>query len=273
MIDIERKIMRFCSIASGSSGNCIYMGTDNTHLIIDAGISGKRIKNGLNELGIEPDELSGILVTHEHTDHISGLGVMARRYGIPIYTTEGTREAILTSSKAGKIPDGLFVDVKEDEHFTIGDLNIKPVRISHDAAQPVAYRIGNNKSYGAVMTDLGYYDDYIIKQLKGLDFLLLEANHDIRMLETGSYPYELKQRILGKKGHLSNENAGRLLSQVLNDNIKEIYLGHLSQENNYEDLAYETVRLEVDMSDTPYKAKDFKIRIASRFEPSKVVNF
>ncbi len=265
--------MRFCSIASGSSGNCIYMGSDSTHLIIDAGISGKRITSGLNELGIKPEELSGILVTHEHTDHISGLGVMARRYGLPIYTTEGTKEAILSSSKAGKIPEDLFVDVEEDRHFTIGDLNILPVKISHDAAQPVAYRIGDKKRCGAVMTDLGCYDDYIVKHLEGLDFLLLEANHDIRMLETGSYPYELKQRILGKKGHLSNENAGRLLSSVLNDNIREIYLGHLSKENNYEDLAYETVRLEVDMSDTPYQAKDFNIRIASRNQLSRVVNF
>ncbi|MBR6328232.1 MAG: MBL fold metallo-hydrolase [Lachnospiraceae bacterium] len=260
--------MQLCSIASGSSGNCIYLGDDNTHVIVDAGISGKRIEAGLSSIGIKGDELSGILVTHEHSDHISGLGVMARRYGVPIYATRGTLDYISSSKSMGKIPAELFCEVKEDEEFDLGTLRVRPISISHDAAQPVAYRVAAGKKSAAVMTDLGYFDDYIVKNLEGLDILLLEANHDIRMLETGSYPYYLKQRILGKKGHLSNENAGRLLNRVLNSHIKKILLGHLSRENNYEQLAYETVRLEVDMGEGPYRASDFDISIARRDEMS-----
>lgn len=256
--------LRLKSIASGSSGNCIYVGDDNTHLIIDAGISGKRIEAGLNEIGLKGSELAGILVTHEHADHIAGLGVMARRYGIPIYATTGTVTAIASTSSVGKIDPSLYVGVKADESFQIGDLTIKPIKVSHDAAQPVAYRINHNRGSVAIMTDLGYYDDYIVNSLKDVELLLLESNHDIRMLETGSYPYHLKQRILGRRGHLSNENAGRLLCQVMHDNIKKILLGHLSHENNYPELAFETVRCEIDLGDNPYKSRDFDISVARR---------
>jgi len=265
--------MDFCSIASGSSGNCIYIGSDSTHLIVDAGISGKRIEKGLCSIGIRGDELDGILVTHEHSDHISGLGVMTRRYGVPIYSTRGTIEYVKSCKALGEIPEGLMHVIDEDVEFSLGDLNVRPVKISHDAAQPVAYRVSCGKKSAAVMTDLGYFDDYIIHNLEGLDVLLLEANHDIRMLETGGYPYYLKQRILGKQGHLSNESAGRLLSKVLNTHIKKVMLGHLSKENNYEELAYETVRLEVDMGETPFKSRDFDISIASRSEMSGVVHW
>ncbi len=265
--------MRFCSIASGSSGNCIYIGDDNTHLIVDVGISGKRIEKGLEEIGIKGGELAGILITHEHCDHISGLGVMARRYGIPIFATGGTVEYIKGCKSLGKIPGELFNVINEDEDFQLGELMIRPVKVSHDAVQPVAYRVSNGKKSAAVMTDLGCFDDYIIRNLEGLDVLLLEANHDIRMLETGGYPYYLKQRILGRKGHLSNESAGRLLNKVLNTHIKKVMLGHLSKENNYEALAYETVRLEVDMGEGPFKSRDFDISIAPRSERSAVVSW
>ncbi len=264
--------MELCSIASGSNGNCIYTGDANTHLLIDAGISGKRIEAGLNNIELKSSEISGILVTHEHSDHISGLGVMARRYGIPIYATAGTIDYIKYCSSAGKIDESLFNVVREDEEFTIGTLTVRPIHVSHDAAQPVAYRVSDGKNDVAVMTDLGYFDDYIVENISGLDILLLESNHDIRMLETGSYPYHLKQRILGRRGHLSNETAGKLLCRVLHDNIKHVFLGHLSGENNYDKLAFETVRMEVDMGDVPYKCTDFDLSIASRYESSKKVS-
>lgn len=263
--------MEFCSIASGSSGNCIYVGDGTTHLIVDAGISGKRIEAGLNRIGLKGSELDGILVTHEHSDHIQGLGVMARRYGLPIYATEGTLAAIRRISGLGAIPPELFTAISEDVEFSLGDMRVRPIRISHDAAQPVAYRLTSGKKSAAVMTDLGYFDDYIVRSLEGLDILLLEANHDIRMLEAGPYPYPLKQRILGKKGHLSNDSAGRLLCRVLNNNIRKVFLGHLSKENNYAQLAYETVRLEVDLDDCEFRASDFDISIAQRNEPTEVV--
>lgn len=260
--------MQLCSIASGSSGNCIYIGDDDTHILIDAGISGKRIEEGLNSIGLKTSEMDAIFVTHEHSDHIQGLGVLARRYGIGIYSTPGTIEAIKSNSYLGKIDPNLLHVISPDVDFSIEKLRIHPIRVSHDAAEPVAYRVTNGNRSVAVMTDLGYYDDYIVSNLKGLDALVLESNHDIRMLETGPYPYPLKQRILGNRGHLSNENAGRLLCEVIHDDLSCIMLGHLSAENNMEELAFETVRLELDMGDNPYKAADFEIEIASRYAPS-----
>lgn len=263
--------MRMCSIASGSSGNCIYVGSDATHLLIDVGISGKRTESGLEELGISVRELDGILITHEHADHISGLGVLARKYEIPLYATRGTINALGKMKNIGNIDPQLWVEVREDQRFTIKDLSINPMRISHDAAQPVAYRISYGSKRVAVCTDLGEYNDYTVECLKGLDAILLEANHDVNMLQVGPYPYPLKQRILGSRGHLSNENSGRLLSRILHDGLKYISLGHLSQENNLPELAYETVRMEITLGENPYKAEDFRIQVAKRSDISPVM--
>ena len=141
----------------------------------------------------------------------------------------------------------------------------------NDAVNPVAYRVENGSKAVAVATDMGHFDQYVIDHLQKLDAILLESNHDVRMLETGPYPYYLKRRILGDHGHLSNENAGRLLNNILHDNLKKIFLGHLSKENNYAELAYETVRLEIDEGDCPYGASDFSISVASRDKMSEVV--
>lgn len=263
--------MRMCSIASGSSGNCIYVGSDATHLLIDAGISGKRTEEGLKELGLSGRDLDGILITHEHSDHISGLKVLARKYEIPLYATGGTIDAISKMKNAGDIDPELWVEVREDQRFTLKDLTINPLRISHDAAQPVAYRISYGSRRVAVCTDLGEYNDYTVECLKGLDAILLEANHDVNMLQVGPYPYPLKQRILGKRGHLSNENSGRLLCRILHDGLKYISLGHLSQENNLPELAYEAVRMEITLGDNPYSAEDFQIQVARRSEISPVM--
>ncbi|MBQ3030393.1 MAG: MBL fold metallo-hydrolase [Agathobacter sp.] len=257
-------MLELCSIASGSSGNCICVGSDNTHVLIDAGISGKRIEAGLNEIDLKAGEMQGILVTHEHIDHIAGLGVLARRYGIPIFATAKTIEAISNSKNVGKIDEDLFQVIKPGKRFSIGELMINPISISHDAADPVAYKVVNDDKSLAVVTDLGNYNQAIVDELQGLDALLLEANHDIKMLQLGPYPYPLKQRILGDRGHLSNERSGQLLCELLHDHFGTVLLGHLSKENNYEKLAYEAVRLEVTMGDNPYKAEDFPMYVAKR---------
>lgn len=264
-------MLELCSIASGSSGNCICVGSDNTHVLIDAGISGKRIENGLNEIDLKTSEMQGILITHEHIDHIAGLGVLARRYGIPMYTTEGTMNAILNIKSVGKIDKSLFRVIIPEQEFSIGDLTLKPLAISHDAADPVAYKVMSNDKSVAVVTDLGTYSQTLVDELQGLDALLLEANHDIKMLQTGGYPYPLKQRILGDRGHLSNERSGQLLCEVLHDHFGTVVLGHLSKENNYEELAYEAVRLEVTMGDNPYKAEDFPMFVAKRDAVSEII--
>jgi len=265
--------MRMCSIASGSSGNCIYVGSDNTHLLVDTGISKKRIEEGLKELDVKGEELDGILVTHEHSDHIQGLGVFSRKYGVPIYATKGTLEGIQASSSLGKMPEGLYHPIVIDEKFNIGDITVDPFRISHDARQPSGYRMECGGKAAAVATDLGMYDDYIVNKLTGLDAVLLEANHDVHMLEVGGYPYPLKRRILGEKGHLSNELSGMLLCDILHDNLKHIVLGHLSKENNYARLAYETVKLEVTLGDNPYKGEELNMRVANRDSVSDILSF
>lgn len=265
--------MRICSIASGSSGNCIYIGDENTHILVDAGISRKAIENGLRELDIDGKDLDGIFITHEHSDHIKGLGVMARKYAIPMYGTKETLEYIKRVSSLGKIDGELFHEIEPDEEMQLNTMVLKPFKISHDAANPVAYRIESGGKSAAVATDLGIYTDYTINNLRNLDAILLEANHDIRMLQTGSYPYPLKQRILGKYGHLCNEMSGRLLDSILSDKMKRIFLGHLSKENNYPELAYESVRLEVNMSGSEFRADDFHISVAGRDAVSECFEF
>lgn len=265
--------MELCSIASGSSGNCICVGSDDSHLLIDAGISGRRIEEGLHQLDLKCEELKGVLVTHEHIDHIAGLGVLARRYGLPIYATAGTKEAILRVKSLGKVDESLFRVVEPEVDFVIGDLTVEPIAISHDAAEPVAYRIRHGEKSAAVITDLGTYDDELVAKLKDLDVLLLEANHDVNMLQVGPYPYPLKQRILGDRGHLSNERSGHLLGQLLHDGFKAAVLGHLSKENNYAKLAYETVRLEILNGDNPYRGDDFPVYVAKRDTPSERICF
>ena len=264
--------MRLVSIASGSSGNCIYVGSEHSHILVDAGISNKRIEQGLNEIGLKGSELDGVVITHEHSDHIKGLGVLARKHHVPIYGTKETLEEVAANTKLGEYPKELLHPVLPDADFQIGDLTLEPFSIHHDAANPVAYRVSHESKSVAVATDMGHFDQYIIDHLQGLDALLLEANHDVNMLETGPYPYYLKRRILGDHGHLSNENAGRLLNYILNDKLKHILLGHLSKENNYARLAYETVKLEVTLADNEYKGEDLNMFVASRESVSDIIN-
>lgn len=258
------------TIASGSSGNCIYIGSENTHILIDAGVSRKKIVEGLKSAGLSMEDISGIFVTHEHSDHIKGLGVLSRKDGIPIYGTEGTIRGIKGSTSLGEMPSDLFMPVRSDSDLCINDVCIHTFRTSHDANEPTAYTVSCGNDKMSVITDLGKYDDYIIENLKGTKTILIEANHDIKMLQVGSYPYYLKQRILGDRGHLSNESSGRLLCELLNDDLQNIMLGHLSKENNYEKLAYETVRLEIDMSENDFRASDFNMCVAPRDIPSEI---
>lgn len=260
--------MRMMPIASGSSGNCIYIGTDNTHILLDAGISRKRIDEGLHMAGLSIKDIDAIFVTHEHIDHIKGLGVLSRKDGIPVYSTPGTISGIADNTTLGSIPEGILNEIEADEDIVCGDICIHPFRISHDANEPVAYTMTMSTADGfkkaSVVTDLGYFDDYVVDNLRESDIMLVEANHDINMLQVGPYPFYLKKRILGQKGHLSNESSGKLINSLLHDNLKKIYLGHLSKENNYDKLAYETVRLEIDMGDNSFKSSDFDIEVAKR---------
>ena len=171
----------------------------------------------------------------------------------------------------GEIDESLLHTIAADNKYMVGDLCIHPFTVSHDAKEPVAYTVECSGKKAGVVTDLGCYDDYIVQHMKGCHSILVEANHDVNLLQVGSYPYYLKQRILGKKGHLSNELSGKLLGSLLHDHFKTVFLGHLSKENNLAELAYETVRLEIAMADNPYKPEDFPILVANRSELSQLV--
>ncbi len=265
--------MRMLSIASGSSGNSIYIGNDHTHILVDAGISKKRIEEGLNTIGLTVNDLSAIFITHEHKDHIGGVGVLTRKCQAPVYGTKETLDYILSDTSMGRLDAERFMPILPNEPLTIGDMIVDPMKISHDAANPVCYRFFEGDKKAAIATDLGYVTEENEEKLSDMDVLLIEANHDIQMLQVGTYPYYLKQRILGKQGHLSNESCGRFLSKIVHDDLKKVYLGHLSMENNLPELAYEAVRLEIAMGDNPYQASDFEIEVAKRNEPSGVFEF
>ncbi len=263
--------MQVCSIASGSSGNCIYVGDGKHHILIDAGISRKRIVEGLSEINVRPQDLDAIFVTHEHSDHIQGLPMMVKMFQTPIYATGGTLDRIRQKDKKGIIGMEHLYQVYADREVQIGSMQITPFRISHDAAEPVCYTVESQGQKASVATDLGKFDDYIVEHLEGSQILLLEANHDISMLESGSYPYSLKCRILSEWGHLSNEDSGRLLCRLLGKRLEYIFLAHLSKENNYPELAYETVKCrlweELGMTKLP-----FHMSVAERDKPSMLVN-
>lgn len=263
--------MRMMSIASGSSGNCIYIGSDNTHILIDDGISRKRVVEGLNGIGLDISDISAVFVTHEHSDHVDGLGVLLRKNPIPVYASCGTIHGIKNYGKMKDVDESLYHSIEADSDIRINDLLIHSFHVYHDANQPFAYTVKSGEKNMGVITDLGHYDDYVVNNLQGMNSLLIESNHDIRMLEAGRYPYYLKKRILGDNGHLSNESSGRLLNCLLNDKMEHVLLGHLSQENNYAELAYETVRLEVNLGENEYKADDFDIQVAGRDKPSGLI--
>ena len=265
--------MRLLNIGSGSSGNATYIGSGDTHILIDAGLSRKRIKEGLNSIDADLKDLSAILITHEHIDHIKSLGVLLRTADIPVYATEETIEQIECTWSLGDYDHELLRPIEPDVDYEIGELTIRPLSVSHDAANPVCYKAVETRTGKslAVVTDLGVPTEHLCDNLKGLDMLMLEANHDVRMLEVGPYPYQLKQRILGSCGHLANETSGKLLSRLLHDNIKEIILGHVSRENNTRELAKLAVEAEIDRSETCYKAKDFEINVARHDMMSKLM--
>ncbi|SFP92378.1 Phosphoribosyl 1,2-cyclic phosphodiesterase [Butyrivibrio proteoclasticus] len=265
--------MRFTSIASGSSGNCTYIGSDNTHILIDAGVSKKRIEEGLKSLDLTLSDISAIFVTHEHTDHIAALHTILKKFDIPIYATGGTIQGIKASDKKAEMINSRFVQVMVDKEVLVGDMKINPMTISHDANEPCGYTVVVGDKKVGVATDLGCYDDYIVKRLSDCDSLLLEANHDIRMLQTGPYPYVLKARILGDKGHLCNEKSGELLGRLINNKLQGVFLGHLSKENNLPELAYEAVRVELQMNESLKYNDGFPIMVADRSSISTVLEF
>lgn len=258
-----------CTIASGSSGNCIYIGTDKYKLLIDAGISGKRITLGLEQINVDPTELNGLFITHEHTDHIKGAGIISRKYNLPIYATQGTWDCMLEGNKIGKVDSENIKVIQKGSTLVFDDLKIMPYSTYHDAADPVGYTFSYGQKKMSIATDLGYVDDAILNHLKDSHLILLESNHDVNMLEAGAYPYYLKQRILSDRGHLSNEVAAKALLDSYTEQLKYAVLGHLSRENNFPDLAYVTAKNTLEDNGIQV-GKDIKVDVAKRDEVSNI---
>ena len=262
--------MNLYSIASGSSGNCIYVGENNRGVLVDTGVSMKRIREGLCQVNMDLTDIDGIFITHEHSDHISSLGPILRKYAIPVFSTEKTVEKILQSGKMQNVDSDLFQVVRPDCSITVADMKVTPFSISHDAVDPVCYTMERNGKKIAVATDMGTYSDYTISHLKDSEALLLEANHDINMLQVGHYPYSLKLRILSDRGHLSNDCSARLIGKLIHDKLQHVLLGHLSQENNYPQLAYSTVKYELEQQ-TEWNELGATLVVAKRSQPTCVV--
>lgn len=227
--------LRFSVLASGSSGNAFYIESEKEKLLVDAGLSGKQMDKLFSEVHVSPADLSGILVTHEHSDHIKGLGILARKYNLPIYANEKTWRAM--EGLIGKISTDQKFIFNMEEVKTFGDIDVESFGVSHDAAEPMFYTFHHNGKKVALVTDLGYVSERIKKTVEAADAFVFESNHDVGMLRMGRYPWSVKRRILGDSGHVSNEDCGLALTDVIGNNTKRIYLAHLSKDNNMKDLA------------------------------------
>lgn len=231
--------MKFCTLSSGSSGNCHYVATEQYAVLVDAGLSGKAIQGHFDLIQENIQNVKGILITHEHSDHTKGAGILSRRFKIPIYANEKTWEAM--EKDLGKIAPEHIKIFKTGDTLELEDLKIRSYGISHDAKEPVGYVFENGNRKISVLTDTGIATREIQEQIRDSDLMVLESNHDVKMLEVGPYPYYLKRRIKSEFGHLSNEDCGNLLCELLGEKRQIVLLGHLSKENNFPELAYQTV--------------------------------
>lgn len=230
----------FCSLFSGSSGNAVYIGAGDTHLLVDAGLPGKAVSEALLRIGVLPETLTAILVTHEHSDHVKGVGVLSRKYRIPVYANARTWDAM--ERQVGNITPGCRRMFDSGDLFYINDVSVLPYAISHDAAEPVGYRIDYGGHSVATATDMGVFTKRILKTLEGVDLLLLESNYDPDMLRANEhYSQHLKTRIQSRYGHLSNGACAGAIFELQKTGVRDIVLGHLSKENNTPELAMNTV--------------------------------
>jgi len=259
--------LSFCSFSSGSSGNCYLIKSEETAILVDAGISGKRIFEGLEATDTPKDSLKAILITHEHTDHIKSIKVLTKKLK-PI-------KAYANALTWSRLDDDICESQREifatGESFKIGDIEVKTFSVSHDAVDPVGYTFRSGGKQISIVTDTGCMKEEIIDEIKEADLLVLEANHDVDMLKIGKYPWFLKQRVLGEEGHLSNTAAGETILRLLSENKKERYilLAHLSRENNFPEMAYQTVKNILEEADY-YIGKHVKLNTILRDEVSIV---
>lgn len=260
-------MFNFCSLYSGSSGNSLFIESDKTKILVDCGVSCKKISEALIDLNTSLEEIDAIFVTHEHSDHVQSLGMISKKYDIPVYTNFETLNAMPKQKEK--------IDIKNQKLFCIGDeikigdLCINSFKIPHDAANPCGYNIFNNSKKLTIATDLGHMTQELLDNMKGSKFILLESNYEPELLKYAKYPYMLKQRIAGPTGHLPNSIAGKTISHLVNYDLEEVLLGHLSKESNMPEIAYQTVIEELHNNNVD--TDKLKLAVASRDKHSKLI--
>ena len=260
-------MFKFCSLFSGSSGNCLLVESENSKVLIDAGGSAKKIVEALSLIGVKPEDLKAIVVTHEHSDHVKSLGTLSKKFNIPVFANIETWNAMPEQKEKILTENQKTFTVNKD--FEIEDLKFCPFNIPHDAANPCGFNIYHDNKKISIATDLGHITSEIMEHLAKSSFALLESNYDLNVLKCSRYPYTLKQRIAGPLGHLSNETSGKVISKLVDTGLNNVLLGHLSKENNFPELAYKTVAEEVLTGRN--NESDIHIAVARRDSISKVI--
>jgi len=257
--------MTICTLASSSSGNCTIVSHGNTHLLVDDGISMRRVKEGLRRFGLSPDSLTAILITHEHTDHISGVGMLIKYFKTPVFTSCGAGDGICSV-----IPEaGPYVNCFETgAAFELGDITVRSFRTPHDATESVGFKLMAGGKALVYATDLGHVTDEVIQAALGSDIALIEANHDHEMLRNGPYPDFLKKRIRSKLGHLENCDCGAFATRLAQSGTRYLQLSHLSRENNTPSLARRTVAGSLEEAGIS-NGKDVELDVAPPFTPGR----
>jgi phosphoribosyl 1,2-cyclic phosphodiesterase len=235
--------VRLCVLASGSKGNCTVIATDTTRILIDAGLSGKETDRRLREAGWSLDAIDAICVSHEHDDHKAALGILQRRLGVPLYSNAGTIEALERSPNQSGLKWRVFTN---GSPFQVGDMWVEPFSVPHDAYDPVGFVVSAEGARVGIVTDMGAPTELIRQRLRGCRAMVMEANHDVHLLRDAPRPWSLKQRIAGRQGHLSNDQAGALLAEIAGERLEVVFLAHLSDDCNRPDLAEATVRAALD---------------------------
>ena len=260
-------MFQFCSLYSGSTGNSSIVQSNKTKILVDVGESAKKIAEALASINVNPFSINAILITHEHSDHVKGLAVFSKKYNVPVYANVETWNAMQKyKEKLNEENIKTFTFNK----FKIGDIEVKPFSIPHDAANPCGFNLFHDNKKMSIATDIGHMSKEIITNLSDSSFLLLEANYEPEILKCSSYPYMLKERIKGPNGHLSNSDAGKTISYLVDHGLNKVMLGHLSKENNFPELAYKTVVEE--LIEHNYDENSLSLSIANRYETSPIID-
>lgn len=260
-------MFQFCSLYSGSTGNSSIVQSNKTKILVDVGESAKKIAEALASINVDPFSIDAILITHEHSDHVKGLAVFSKKYNVPVYANIETWNAMQKyKEKLNEENIKTFTFNK----FKIGDIEVNPFPIPHDAANPCGFNLFHDNKKMSIATDIGHMSKEIITNLSDSSFLLLEANYEPEILKCSSYPYMLKERIKGPNGHLSNSDAGKTISYLVDHGLNKVMLGHLSKENNFPELAYKTVVEE--LIEHNYDENSLNLSIANRYEISPIID-